>query len=234
MPIVRGGYGYDLYSSSDYGTEGAVYDASATIAATSGVTASGGRDITGVAAVSATSSTSSTSAYRIRESGSAVSTTSGVVAAGEGVVIKRSDKLQYGGGAYGYNVYDQADLQTIVVAQSSTASVNGVRIQESGASMSSSSSASADSEQIFQSGSTVSASSSATASAVYTIKVSASLSAESAVTISYIRRRHASSAASVTSGTLAIGREKWEIIPEASDTWTEVSPTSTTWTTIAA
>jgi len=224
MPIVRGGYGYDLYSSSDYGTEGVFADASAAVTATSGMTVSGGRSITGDATVTATSGFTST-AQRIRESGAAVSSTSVVVAAGEGVVIKRTDKLQYGGGAYGYNVYDQADLQTISSTTSVTTVSNGIRIQQSGGTVTATSGASASAEQIYQGSATVTGSSSASANAVFTIKAAASLTAASSVSISYIRRRRTSGLSSGTSVTVAIGREKWEVITYSG---------SPIWTTIAA
>jgi len=225
MPIERGGYGYDLYSSSDYGTEGVFADASATVTATSGMTVSGGRSITGTATVTATSGFTSTEAYRIRLSGAAVSSTSVVVAAGEGVVIKRTDKLHYGGGVYGYNVYDQADLQTISSSTSVTVVSNGIRIQQSGATATATSGASASAEQIYQSSATVTESSSATANAVYTIKGSATATAASSTSISYIRRRHTSGISSETSATATIGREKWEIITYSGSSF---------WTTIAA
>jgi len=225
MPIVRGGYGYDLYSSSDYGTEGVFADASAAVTATSGMTVSGGRSITVDATVTATSGFTSTEAYRIRESGAAVSSTSVITAAGEGVVIKRTDKLQYGGGAYGYNVYDQTDLQTISSATSVTTVSNGIRIQQSGGTVTATSGASASAEQIYQGSATVTGSSSASANAVFTIKGAATATAASSVSISYIRRRRTSGLSSGTSVTVAIGREKWEVITYSG---------SPIWTTIAA
>ena len=224
MPIVRGGYGYDLYSGSDYGTEGVFADASAAVTATSGMTVSGGRSITGDATVTATSGFTST-AQRIRESGAAVSSTSVVVAAGEGVVIKRTDKLQYGGGAYGYNVYDQADLQTISSTTSVTTVSNGIRIQQSGGTVTATSGASASAEQIYQGSALSPTSSAASASAVFTIKGAVTITAASSASISYIRRRNASGISSETSATATIGREKWEVI-----TYSGSSP----WTTIAA
>jgi hypothetical protein len=225
MPIVRGGYGYDLYSSSDYGTEGVFADASAAVTATSGMVVSGGRSLIGAATATATSGFTSTEAYRIRESGAAVSSTSVTTAAGEGVVIKRTDKLQYGGGAYGYNVYDQADLQTISSTTSVTTVANGIRIHQSGGTVTATSGASASAEQIYQGSATVTGSSSASADAVFTIKGSATVTAASSVSISYIRRRHTSGISSETSATATIGREKWEVI-----TYSGSSP----WTTIAA
>jgi hypothetical protein len=224
MPIERGGYSNYLYGSGDFGTSGSVKDGAATVTATSGMTVTGGRSLTGAATVTATSGFTST-AQRIRESGAAVSSTSVVVAAGEGVVIKRTDKLQYGGGAYGYNVYDQADLQTISSSTSVTVVSNGIRIQQSGGTVTATSGASASAEQIYQSSATVTESSSVSANAVYTIKGAATVTAASSTSISYIRRRHTSGISSETSATATIGREKWEII-----TYSGSSP----WTTIAA
>jgi hypothetical protein len=224
MPIERGGYSNYLFGSGDFGTSGSVKDGAASVTATSGMTVSGGRSLTGDATVTATSGFTST-AQRIRESGAAVSSTSVTTAAGEGVVIKRSDKLQYSGGAYGYNAYDQADLQTISSSTSVTVVSNGIRIQQSGGTVTATSGASASAEQIYQGSATVTGSSSAGASAVYTIKAAASITAASSVSISYIRRRHTSGISSETSATATIGREKWEII-----TYSGSSP----WTTIAA
>jgi hypothetical protein len=233
MPIERGGYGNYLFGSGDFGTSGSVKDGAASVTATSGMTVSGGRLLESDATVTATSGFTSTAAYRIRLSDAVVSSTSVVVAAGEGVVIKRTDKLQYGGGAYGYNVYDQADLQTISSATSVTTVANGIRIQKSGGTVTATSGASASAEQIYQGSATVTESSSSSASAVYTIKVAVSLTAASSTSISYIRRRHASGVLSETSAAAAIGREKWEIINNNANTWTTISETTTTWSEVA-
>lgn len=225
MPIERGGYSNYLYGSGDFGTSGSVIDGAASVTATSGMTVIGGRSLTSTAAITATSGFTSTAAYRIRESGAAVSSTSVTTAAGEGVVIKRTDKLQYGGGAYGYNVYDQADLQTISSATSVTVVSNGIRIQQTGATVTATSGASASAEQIYLGSAATTETCFALANAVYTIKAAASITAASSVSISYIRRRHTSGISSETSATATIGREKWEII-----TYSGSSP----WITIAA
>lgn len=223
MPIVRGGYGYSTYSSGDFGTEGVIHDGSALISATSTVVAEGGRSLTGDGAISVTSSVTA-NAIRERESSASISATLTIVASGEDIIREDSDKFAYGTGLYGSNEYDQADLQTIVSATSSVASVAGVRVQNGSAISSSSSSTASDSEKVYQGSAISSASASTTAHAVYTIIGVASSSAVSSTTISYIRERNTSALVSTTSGTLTIGREKWEVIP----------PTSTTWTTIAA
>jgi hypothetical protein len=198
-------YGDSYYGLRSYDqTTGAVKDASATATATSSIP---------------------NVDWLVSKGGdSSITATSSATASGEVIVLELSDKFAYGTGLYGSNEYDQADLQTIVSATSSVANVSGVRVQNGSAISSSSSSTASDSEKVYQGSAISIASASTTAHAVYTIIGVASSSAVSSTTISYIRERNSSALVSTTSGTLTIGREKWEVI----------SPTSTTWTTIAA
>lgn len=124
MPIERGGYSLYLYGSGDFGTSGVIHEGSASVSASASMSASGGRSLKSSAAASVSSATAA-SAMRERESGALASVTSTIIAAGEGVVIKRTDKLAYGGGVYGYNVFDNADLQTISSATSAGSTASG-------------------------------------------------------------------------------------------------------------
>ena len=224
MPIERGGYGNYLFGSGDFGTSGSIKDASCTIAASSTFTASGGRSLTGDATVSA-SSTVTSGGDRIREGAGSLSAAVTTTAVGESIVIERSDKVPYGAAVYGYNRYDLNDLQTIVSVNSGLTVAQAIRIRVADGSMSSSSGSSASGEVIKLGAGAMTSSSSTSASAVYTIKGSGIVSAQSAVTINFIRRRSGSAISAGTSGTLTIGREKWERIPVS---------TSPTWTIIAA
>jgi hypothetical protein len=300
-------YGDSYYGLRSYDqTTGAVKDASATATATSSIP---------------------NVDWLVSKGGDASTTaTSSATASGEVIVLELSDKFAYGTGLYGSNEYDQADLQTIVSATSSTSVASGIKIQNVIAStqivhitvtnshvggshkyfidsvqqptldlvegttytfsyssthpfsLSTTSDGThnsgseyttgttrdasantltficpdnapqlyyycsvhsgmggtantnpqtvvtASAEKVYQGSAISSASASTTANAVYTIIGDASSSSVSGTTISYIRERNSSALVSTTSGTLTIGREKWEVI----------SPTSTTWTTIAA
>jgi len=233
MPIKRGGFGNYLFGSGDFGTSGSVKDASATIAASSTFAASGGRLLTGDATVSS-SSTVTSGGDRIREGSGSLSATATTTAVGESIVIERSDKLPWGSGLYGYNRYDLNDLQTIISVNSGLTVAQAIRIRVADGSMSSSSGSSASGEVIKLGAGLMSSSSSTSANAVYTIKGSGIVSAQSTVTINYIRRRKGSAISVGTSGTLTIGREKWEPIPAStSPTWTTISEATTTWSEVA-
>lgn len=197
------------YSNSYYGirsfdqTDGVVEDASGVVSATSSLTADGVKAKGGAASIVAASS---------------------LAASGEIIVIERSDKVPYGASLYGRNRYDLNDLQTIVSVTSGVTVANGIRIRVGDVSVLSASSGSSASAEIVKLGVAESASqSSVTASAVYTIKGSATLAGNSSVTINYIRRRVGSALSTGTSGTLSIGREKWEPISYTSITWSNVA-----------
>jgi hypothetical protein len=103
-------YGDSYYGLRSYDqTTGAVKDASATVTATSTLPAVNYVVAVGSGPFSATSTSSTT-------------------CSGEAVIFEDTDKFSYGTGLYGSNEYDQADLQTIVSATSSIASVSGEKI----------------------------------------------------------------------------------------------------------
>ena len=102
-------YGDSYYGLRSYDqTTGEVKDASAALTATSTLPA-----VNYVIAIGAEAS---------------LTATSSMTCSGEGIIREDSDKFAYGTGLYGSNEYDQADLQTIVSATSSIASVSGEKI----------------------------------------------------------------------------------------------------------
>jgi hypothetical protein len=108
-------YGASYYGLRAYDqTTGAVKDASATATSTSSVPSVNWEVHIGSGQLTITSASSTT-------------------CSGESFILEETDKFSYGTGLYGVNEYDQADLQTIVSATSSIASVAGVRIQNGSA-----------------------------------------------------------------------------------------------------
>ena len=221
MPVVRG-YGEGLYNVGDYGTEGTVKESSALITETSAFTASGGRNLESPAVINA-ASTFTSNAVRVGEGDGSVTAVSTITASGESIIIERSDKVPYGASLYGRNRYDLNDLQTIVSVTSGVAVANGLRVRPVDGAVSASSGSSASGEVIKLGEMTVEATSGSTANAVYTIKGEGTVAAQSSVIIEYIRRRKGSALSTGTSGTLSIGREKWEPIPVTSITWSNVA-----------
>jgi hypothetical protein len=223
MPIERGGYGYGLYSDSDYGTEGVIHTGSAATSVSSSATASGYTTTLSGAISGSASSSSTASCNATFASGAVVSSTASTASVAEQFVLKESDKFSYGSGAYGYNVYDSADLQTIVSATSVASTASGERVQSASATASVSASTSGACERVREQSSEVSASATGTAVGVYTIVASATVNVSSPTNVTYIRKRNASSAKSVTSVVSAIGREKWEPIAYTSITWSDIA-----------
>ena len=223
MPIVRGGYGYGLYSDSDYGTEGVVHTGSAATSVSSSATAGGyTTTLSGTIGGSAASS-SSASATATFASGALVSATATNASVAEQFVLKESDKFSYGSGLYGYNVFDSADLQTIVSATTVSSTATGERVQNASASSSVSCSTTSACERVREVDGASYADAQGTAVGVYTISAAGSLSSTTSFTSACIRRRKSSAAPSVTSVVAVIGREKWEPIPYTSITWSEIA-----------
>ena len=183
-----------------------------------------GSVLDGAATASSTSSVSVV-AEKLKGGQASITATSSVTASGESIVIERSDKVPYGAAKYGYNRYDLNDLQTIVSVTSGLTVASALRVRIVDGSLSATSGGTASGEVIKLGAGEVSAASTIAAQGFYTIKGAGIVSAQSAVTINVIRRRKGSAISSGTSGTLTIGREKWEPIPVS---------TSPTWTIIAA
>ena len=237
MPTQRGGYGYQNYSQGDYGTEGVVQESGAlSVSASASVTSQGGRDVpSGALAIASTSSIASFSADRDRLSSATISASVTITASGEGIIYEDTDKYAYGSGLYGQAEYTQGDLQTIVIGQSSTASVGGEKIQLGGASVSASSSTSADSEKVFQGSGTVSASSTNTCTGTFTVNVNPNdIQSQATISVTIARVRLSSGTTASQSAVVTIGREKWETITRDSTTWDVINEASTTWEKLVA
>ena len=227
---------------------------SATVNVAASIAAIGGFTANGSATVTATSTTASTTTFIVRDGSATVSVTSSitsnatatynesvaiaVVAAiacsAEKFFLESSDKFVYGSGLYGRQVYDQADLQTIVSATSVGTTCTGEKINLASATVSAVASITSASEKIHLSSGTVTATSTITSSALIVVVGTALLSPIGTMTTTGLRVRESSGIVSVTSGTATIGREKWEIIAVDAVTWTPVVNDSVTWTEIAA
>lgn len=225
MPTQRGGYGYQNYSQGDFGTEGVTHDSGAlSVSASATVTAEGGRDVqSGALTITSTSSIASFSADRDRHSSATINASATITASGEDIIYEDTDKYSYGSGLYGMAEYTQGDLQTIVIAQSTTASVGGERIQQGSATVSATSGESADSEKIYQGSATSSASATNTCSGAFTVNVNPStIQSQATVSPTIERVRLAVGTSAVESAVVTIGREKWERIARASTVWEEL------------
>lgn len=232
MPTQRNGYGLLAYGDGDYGTSGSVIDGAASVSASSFNTIDADLvKLSGQVTIPAQGSVTASGGGTFA-SGALVSSTSVNTSVAEQFVLKESDMFSYGTGAYGYGVYDNADIQTIVSATAVDSSCTGERVQSSGASASVSCSATATPEKILQAEAQSEASVSATATAVFLISVSVSLSAESSTTATPVRKRNATALRSVTSSVSAIGREKWEAIEAGAQAWEPISTDAQSWDTI--
>ena len=231
--------------------------ASATVTATSSVVAIGGFTANASATVTATSTTASTTALRVRLGSPTITATSTVTSnatatynpsiaiaavaaiacSAEKFFLESSDKFVYGSGLYGRQVYDEADLQTIVSATSVGTTCNGERIlATTTATVSAVASNTCDSEKIHQEGGTLTATSTSTsrAEAIYISSGATTATSTFTQTSNDLRVRESTGIVSSTSGTATIGREKWEIISVTPITWTQETNNSVTWTQIAA
>jgi len=223
-----------------------VREASATSTATSSVAAIGGmrRDVQ--ASMTSNSSVPNLPAttLRVREAvadigtlasitanatctwstGATVSATGALTGAAIQFFLESSDKFAYGSGLYGYNPFDATDLQTIVSATSVGTSCVGAKVNLASANSIAASSVTGVSERIHQPSGATTANSSVTsrAEAVYISSAQMSSASTTAFT-TVIRVREDTAAVSSTSGTATIGREKWEIIVNDTNTWTQIA-----------
>lgn len=232
MPVVRGGYGFNFFGTGDYGVEGTTKLASSTVSAA--ITLSG--SVERVRLVEATASgvaSASTTIARVRLSDALASPTSSTSSAAEKFVLKESDKASYGTGAYGQNVYDNADLQTIASATASLASINVVRIRPGDGSTSATASTSSSAIRVPEGVATVSATTTTSASAQFSVSSGGTGSALSTNTTTIERVRLLGGALSSTSSFAAIARKKWEPISADSQNWDTIGTTSITWSNVA-
>ena len=232
MPIVRGGYGFDFFGTGDYGVEGTTKLASSVV---SGALASSGsiERVRLVDASASSASTNTTTIARVRLSGAAVSSTASTSSVAEQFVLKESDKFAYGTGAYGANVFDNANLQTIVSATGSFASVVAERVRPGDASIAGSASTDSSAIRVPEGAATVTASATTSADAQFSVAASASASAISVNTATVERKRLIGGALSSTSSFAAMGRVKWEAIGLDDQSWESIGAEDQTWDTIS-
>jgi len=211
-------------------------NASATSTTTSATTSSGQvvgeRSATVTVTSTITSNATATYNYSI-----AIAAVASIACSAEKFFLESSDKFVYGSGLYGRQVYDEADLQTIVSATSVGTTCNGERIlATTTATVSAVASNTCDSEKIHQEGGTLTATSTSTsrAEAVYISSGATTATSTFTQTSNDLRVRESTGIVSSTSGTATIGREKWEIISVTPITWTQETNNSVTWTQIAA
>ena len=138
--------------------------------------------------------------------------------------LESTDKYAYGSGLWGRQRYDQEDLQTIVSATSVGTSCVGAKVNLSAIEIFAVSPTSCSAEEISQPGAstTVTATITSRAEAVYISGAAMQSATTTAVTLVH-RVREDTGAVSSTSGIATIGREKWEIIVNDTNTWTQIA-----------
>ena len=222
-----------------------VRTASATVSATATIASIGGmrRDVNATS-TSDSSMATSTATIRVRESsatstsassassnatctwstGATVSATGALTGAAIAFFLESSDKFAYGSGLYGYNPYDATDLQTIVSATSVGTSCVGAKVNLASANSIAASSVTGVCERIHQPSGTTTANSSVTARAEAVYISGAQMSSASTTAVTLVHRvREDTAALSSTSGTATIGREKWVVIVNDTNTWTQIA-----------
>ena len=175
-------------------------------------------------ATSTSSSSTQSNATCTWSTGATVSATGALTGAAIAFYLQDSSKYAYGSGLYGTQVFDNADLQTIVSATSVGTSCVGAKVNLASANSIATSSVTGASEKIHQPSGATTANSSVTsrAEAVYISSAQMSSASTTAFT-TVIRVREDTAAVSSTSGTATIGREKWEIIVNDTNTWTQIA-----------
>lgn len=195
-----------------------------TVTATSGTTCSG--QIVGERSATSTQNSAITATATATYSDSVqVTATSTVTASAEKFFLESSDKFAYGTGLYGYNKYDAEDLQTIISATSVDTTCTGAKVNLASATSSVTSGTTASAERVEQPNATLTATSSSTASALAVFESGATMTSTSTTnqTSNNTRVRESTGIVSSTSGIATIAREKWEVIPPTSITWTEIA-----------
>jgi len=192
-----------------------------TASATATVT-SGNERVREASATVSASASSTARATATFESSATVNATASLVDNGAEVIIREdSDQRTYGSWNYGVDVFDEADLQTIVIAQATGSSATANRVQNASATVSASSSSSSDSERIHIGEGTVTSTSTIPANAVIIANASATVTVTSTITFTSLeaRIRESGSIVTVESAEVTNAREKWERISRASTLW---------------
>ena len=199
-------------------------NAEATVTATSATTASGQvvgeRSATVTVTSTVTANSTATYNYSI-----AIAAVASIACSAEKFFLESSDKFVYGSGLYGRQVYDAADLQTIISATSVDTTCTAAKVNLASATVTVASATTADSERIHQQGgsTTVTSTITARAEAVYISGGTITATGVFTQTTENWRVRESAGIVSSTSGTATIGREKWEIIAPTAMTWTQIA-----------
>ena len=197
-------------------------NASATSTTTSATTSSGQvvgeRSATVTVTSTITSNATATYNYSI-----AIAAVASIACSAEKFFLESSDKFVYGSGLYGRQVYDAADLQTIISATSVDTTCTAAKVNLASATVSAVASNTCDSERIHQEGGSTTATATITSAGnvVYIGQGAMTSTSEFTQTTENWRVRESSGIVSSTSGTATIAREKWEIISVTPMTWTE-------------
>jgi len=217
----------------------------ATVSGASSITILAGFTANADGSLSATSSTSGAST-RVRESSATVSasstTTANAVFTAKGeatvnasatltdngaeVIIREdSDQRTYGSWNYGVDLYDQADLQTIVSVTSVDSSATANRVQNASATVNATATNTSVGERIHRAEGTVTSTSTVSANAVIIANASATVTVTSTITFTSLeaRIRESGSIVTVESAEVTNAREKWERISRASTLWETIA-----------
>ena len=199
-------------------------NASAPSTTTSATTSSGQvvgeRSATVTVTSTVTSNATATYNYSI-----AIAAVASIACSAEKFFLESSDKFVYGSGLYGRQVYDAADLQTIISATSVDTTCTAAKVNLASATVSAVASNTCDSERIHQEGGSTTATATITSAGnvVYIGQGVLTATSEFTQTTENWRVRESSGIVSSTSGTATIAREKWEIISVTPMTWTEIA-----------
>jgi hypothetical protein len=197
---------------------------SATSTTTSATTSSGQvvgeRSATVTVTSTVTSNATATYNYSI-----AIAAVASIACSAEKFFLESSDKFVYGSGLYGRQVYDAADLQTIVSATSVDTTCTAAKVNLASATVSAVASNTCDSEKIHQEGGSTTATSTITSSGnvIYIGQGVVTATSEFTQTTENWRVRESTGIVSSTSGTATIAREKWEIIAPTVITWDKIA-----------
>lgn len=232
MTAYRSAYGEGNFSAYFFGVEGSFVDASAVSTATSSGTVSGVKLKSGSASISATAS-SDVVVNAIRTNSGSVTATSTVTASADKFHLEDASNFAYGSGAYGIAEYAGTDLQTIVIGQSSTASVGAVRIRLADGALDAVSALTSDGTRIRTTDATVSADSGSTASGSFSVVGNATISAVSTNTSDVNRVRNTSGSTAIASVLTATGRYRYEPRAKDNESWTAIERGTEIWTEVA-
>ncbi len=210
-----------------------IKDVTASISPSSTVSSSSVRVKDGSATVSSSSSTSS-QCVSIRFASASISANASFIADAEKFFLERSDKFEYGTGLYGLQVYDEADLQTIVAATSVSSTASCERIRLVGASTSVSTTTTSSAEKISLGTAVSSSYLSASAKGLFIYSGRGTVGVNTSTALNYIRERNVEALVSSNSPVFIIAREKWETVGALAKTWDTMSETDKIWSTASA